>query len=254
MILDPNKIAQREKLILAGLFLAKFDGTALKRLGFKGFAEAYNTIGYALGAKPASIKNYRDEFDPLFPNRRSGWHKRGVREYCQNIFDEYNGLDLEQFAGLIGSFAGAGEKTSGEPQDGAFECAHDSSFAKRLITGLAAEQYFESIHTTIPVFANRLLENTTRLGCGYDYCLRSLHEPDFLAIEVKGISGPAGGVSFTPKEYNAAELMRERFFLFLVKDFRKRPVHEIFQDPLSSRLRFRRTEQVSIQISWTTSV
>ncbi len=58
--------------MLAGLYLSKFDALGLKRLGFKSFAEAFNVIGYAVGAPPASIKNYRDEFDPLFPNRRKG--------------------------------------------------------------------------------------------------------------------------------------------------------------------------------------
>jgi hypothetical protein len=36
----------------------------LKELSFESFVEAFNVIGYALGSKPASIKNYRDEFDP----------------------------------------------------------------------------------------------------------------------------------------------------------------------------------------------
>src|SRR5258708_27539037 len=76
MLLDSQQIAKREKLILVGLYLAKYDSLGLKRLGFESFAEAFNVIGYALGSRPASIKNYRDEFDPLFPNRRKGWHKR----------------------------------------------------------------------------------------------------------------------------------------------------------------------------------
>ena len=70
MELDSHRIALREKLILVGLYLSKYDSLGLKRLGFSSFVEAFNVIGYALGSKPASIKNYRDEFDPLFPNRR----------------------------------------------------------------------------------------------------------------------------------------------------------------------------------------
>lgn len=76
---DDLSISLRDKLVLTGLYLSKFDEAGLKRLGFKTFTEAFNVIGYALGAKPASIKNYRDEFDPLFPNRRKGWHKRETR-------------------------------------------------------------------------------------------------------------------------------------------------------------------------------
>src|ERR1700675_3034932 len=104
MVLNPLRIAAREKLILAGLYLSKYDAAGLKKLGFESFLEAFNVIGYALGSKPASIKNYRDEFDPLISKRRKGWHKRPTREYCLKIFEEYKGLDLETFSGLIKSF------------------------------------------------------------------------------------------------------------------------------------------------------
>src|SRR5271166_2654434 len=99
MILNSERIANRERLILTGLYLAKYDSIGVRRLGFQSFAEAYNVIGYALGSKPASIKNYRDEFDPLFPNQRRGWHKRKIREYCLRILEAYKGLDLESFTG-----------------------------------------------------------------------------------------------------------------------------------------------------------
>lgn len=75
---DP--FSKRQRLILAGLYLSKYDSLGLKLLGFGRFKEAFNVLGYALGAKPASIKNYCDEFDPLFPNRRLGWHVRSPRQ------------------------------------------------------------------------------------------------------------------------------------------------------------------------------
>jgi len=79
----------RESPIIAGLYLSKFDSLGLEELGFGSFVEAFNVIGYALGSKPASIKNYRDEFDPLFPNRRRGWHKRPIRDYCLKVFERF---------------------------------------------------------------------------------------------------------------------------------------------------------------------
>ena len=63
MILNPDRIANRTKLILTGLYLAEYDSAGLKRLGFRSFVEAFNVVGYALGSQPASIKNYRDEFE-----------------------------------------------------------------------------------------------------------------------------------------------------------------------------------------------
>ncbi len=102
----PELIAARQRLILAGLYLSKYDSLGLKKLGFGSFAEAFNVIGYAMEAQPATIKNYRDEFDPLFPNRRKGWRKRTVRQYRWKVFEEYKDLDFESFTGLIQSFVG----------------------------------------------------------------------------------------------------------------------------------------------------
>src|ERR1700682_1260586 len=148
MELSSQRIAAREKLILVGLYLSKYDSLVLKRLGFDSFVEAFNVIGYAMGSRPASIKNYRDEFDPLFPNRRKGWHKRPIRDYCLKVFEEYGGLDLEAFANLVKSFAGYDENVWSElqPKEELYE---SESYFSRLITGLAAEQYFESVQASV---------------------------------------------------------------------------------------------------------
>jgi hypothetical protein len=254
MLLSSPHIAKREKLILVGLYLSKYDSLGLKTLGFESFVEAFNVFGYALGSKPASVKNYRDEFDPLFPNRRKGWHKRQIREYCRRVFEEYKGLDLESFTGLLKSFVGYDENVWSEVQAKGEEDESESYFAKRLITGLAAEQYFESVQPSLPEFKGYAIENTTRLGCGYDFRLRTESRRDFLAVEVKGLKERMGSLSLTPKEHDVAMALRDRFFLFVVKNFQEAPFHEIFQNPLSSRLQFRRTERVTVQVSWLASV
>jgi hypothetical protein len=250
-----TKISTRDKLILAGLYLSKYDLHGLKRLGFDSFLEAFNVIGYALGSKPASIKNYRDEFDPLFPNRRKGWHKRVTRSYCLAVYEQYNSLDFESFTGLIRSFVGYDENVDSGIQVVEEQNEEASSFAKRLITGLAAERYFESVQAELPEFKDYLIENTTRFGCGYDFRLRnSPDDNEFLAVEVKGLKDRTGSVMMTPKEYETALAMRDRFFLFIVRNFRETPAHEIFRDPLSSGLRFNKIERVTIQVSWLASV
>ena len=142
MLLDASRIPAREQLILAGLYLSKYDWIGLKKLGFGSFMEAFNVIGYAMGSRPASIKNYRDEFDPLFPNRRKGWHKRPVRNYCLKVCEDYKGLDLESFTGLIKSFVGYDENAWSQARDKGEEGGSESAFAKRLITGLAAKTIF----------------------------------------------------------------------------------------------------------------
>lgn len=239
---------------MAGMYLSKYDSLGLKRLGFKTFVEAFNVLGYAMGSRPASIKNYRDEFDPLFPNNRKGWHKRAIRDYCRKVFEAHNNLDFDSFTGLIKSFLGEDESTLIECRSEGAEADTPSNFANRLITGLAAERYFESVHTTLAQFEGYELENTTLYGCGYDFRLRAPARPDFLAIEVKGLKDRVGSLSMTAREHDVAANLRDRFFLFVVKNFQESPSHEIFQDPLFGPLQFTRSERATVQVSWVTTV
>jgi hypothetical protein len=100
------------------------------------------------------------------------------------IFTDYKNLDIETFAGLIKSFTGYDEDSWSEVQPTAEKPDGESFFAKRLITGLAAEHYFESTHPTLSQFKDYSIENTTRLGCGYDFRLLPQAGGNFLAVEV----------------------------------------------------------------------
>ena len=73
-------------------------------------------------------------------------------------------------------------------------------------------------------------------------------------MEVKGLRGRTGSLSLTPKEHGVATALRDRFFLFVVKNFRESPFHEIYRDPLSCRLQFRKSERVTVHVSWLATV
>lgn len=252
----PKRFTKRDKLILTGLYLSKFDVPGLKPLGFSSFVEAFNVIGFALGSKPASIKNYRDEFDPVFPNKRKGWHKRPMRDYCKQIYEKYKSFSLQEFSGMIkkltyqnGEIDILEEKVLrkyGKPDE--------HSFAKRLLTGQAAENFFEINYHEIPEFKNFHLENTTKLGCGFDFKLTNDKDTNFLGIEVKGLFESFGAISLTPKEYNVADILKNRFYIFVVKNFKESPYFEFYQNPLESKLLFKKIERQVKQISWTANV
>src|SRR6185437_3330196 len=186
------------------------------------------------------------------PNHRQGWHKRQTRRYCLDVFEEYGSLDIESFTGLVRSFFGyddsmASEIVSPKKRD------RESGFAQRLITGAAAERYFESVLASLSEFEGMAMQNTTRLGCGYDFRMQSASNKEFLAVEVKGLKNKTGTLSLTPKEHQVATAMLGRYFLFVVKNFVESPFHEIFQNPVSG-LAFKKKERVTIQVSWLATI
>jgi len=236
-----QKLSLREKSILAGLFLAKFDERGLKYLGFDNFTEAFNVIGFSLEVKPMSVKNYRDEFDPIFPNKRQGWHKREIRQYCKDIYNSFKDLDIRNFSNLLKEIIYENHERDVLMEQVAKEEDRESSFAKRLITGQAAEHYFKENYITIDVFKNYQIEDTTKHGCGFDFKLHAENK-EFLGIEVKGLNNSSGNIALTNKEYSVAQLLRERYFLFIVKNFKEIPFHDYFGNPLNSKLNFNRIE------------
>ena len=240
--------------MLAGMFLSKFDREGLQLLGFSGLWEAFNAMGYSLGGKPTSIKNYMQEFDPLFPNKRKGWHKRDLRPHCREAFNRYGHLPLADFFRLLAPLVlpsvmplPDGMDELAELDDGAFE---NTSFSRRLITGAAAEGFFEACFPKLVEFTNFSLSNVTHFGCGFDFRLQPHDSRPFLAVEVKGMAGAAGEVMMTRKEHQVAAFLRDRYFLCVVRNFNERPVLTLFQNPLEEGLDFARREHQQTTITW----
>jgi len=249
-----KSFSQRERLMLAGLFLSKFDREGLKCLGFSNFSEAYNAMGYALGGKPASIKNYMQEFDPLFPNSRKGWHKRQMRDHCREAYERFGPLSLHEFYRLLSPLL----LTSVMPlPDGMDELAgldednlENESFSKRLITGAAAEGFFESSFPKLADFTGHILTNVTRFGCGFDFRLQPADSRPFLAVEVKGMAEATGEILMTRKEHQVAKYLGDRYFLCVVRNFVESPVLTLFQDPLERGLHFTSRERQQTTVTW----
>jgi hypothetical protein len=246
----------RERQMLAGLFLSKFSVEGLDKLGFKSFSEAYNAIGYALGGKPTSIKNYMQEFDPLFDNGRKGWHGREMRAHCRDVYDRFGSLALDDFSALLPPLLLRTAATRSLPRDLREIAALDDStlenetVSKRLITGVAAERFFISEFPSIHEFVGHKIRNVTRFGCGFDFRLQAPDSDSFLAAEIKGLAAPTGEIMMTPKEHRVAEYLGDRYFLCVVRNFSEKPALSIFRNPLAGDLDFVRRERQQTLETW----
>lgn len=220
------------KMMLIGLYLSKFDQAGLKELGFSSFWQAYNTLAFALGGKAKSINNYRDEFDPYCDNPRKGWAIRPLRKNRKEMMDEYAGLSLSEFADLIcrevSCLGDLDETVSLRKQN-----ANADSFAKRMMTGQSAERFFEEHYAEMPAFTNASVQRTTFLGCGFDFKVSSEGDP-FYAVEVKGLGPENGPFQMTDKEYQIAETLQDRYFLYVVRGFdTPHPFPSLIRNPIS---------------------
>lgn len=246
-------LSKRDKAILIGLFLSKFDRRVLGAFGFSGFKEAFNVFGYSVATSPNSIKNYRDEFDPYFPNGRNGWHKREIREYCRNIMQKTKDLSFEEFYAIICSIITEGNMDVGDIRESDIITKDNGLVQNRLITGKAAEEYFVRHYNAIGVFQNYELKDTTNLGCGFDYKLTNGSSNFY--IEVKGIKEKQGSILMTEKEHAMAGMLQDRYCLFVVSNFREAPTHQLFFNPLKCKsLNFQRQERQVVQVSYSAVV
>jgi len=244
-------LTKTDKATLAGLYIAKFDKQALETLGFSGMWQAFNVIGYSLGSSPASIKNYRDEFDRLFPdNPRKGW-QRPLKTRSEKIFNNFHDLDFSLFTDLINSFL-IPHYEEEKAIDAIIKPDRSESVAKRLITGRAAEEYFKINYPSIMEFKNYDLKDTTNFACGFDFKL-SFGEKYF-CVEVKGLNTNTGNIMLTEKEHFVAGELRMQYCLFVVKNFADKPHHQFFFDPLNSGLSFQKNERIVTQINYSISI
>ena len=247
-----SEYSSRDKAIIIGLYLSKFDSHGLDELGFNGFFNAYNVIGYTLGVEPLSIRGYRDEFDPYFPNKRKGWHKRPLRQYLSEMMASFSNLHFTEFTDLVKSFILPNYNIEKVLPNASKAADVSESVAKRLATGVAAEEYFKANYTVIPEFSGYDLQDTRMMACGFDFRLTSLSA--FYYVEVKGINLKNGSIALTEKEYFVASEFREKYCIFVVRNFIEKPIHEIFFNPLASSLELIRKERHIVQVSYSASI
>lgn len=89
-----------EKALYVTYYLARFDKKALRILKYSTWTEAFNDVAFKLNVKEHSVKNWRDEFDPLFDHRK-GWHKRPMAPSRIHIAEEMKDLKEEEIRKIV---------------------------------------------------------------------------------------------------------------------------------------------------------
>ncbi|SFK27755.1 protein of unknown function [Desulfomicrobium apsheronum] len=240
---------QNQLALVVAYYLSRFDAKAYEALGYGSQAKAHDAIASAIGVKPATLSNMRDEFDPAFDNPRKGWHKREMHPTRKKIIALFQDFSGESLLALVQGIIKNKEHTLPRGVLAEIDAPVDTNtvFVPRGPTGRKAEEYFLDIWQTLGLPASDSVLDTRDQGCGYDFLLDGTTPQ--IAVEVKGLAGNDGGILFTDKEWETAKKMQDNYYLLVVRNVYNSPRHQIVHNPYS-KLRTQQQLRTAIQISW----
>jgi predicted restriction endonuclease len=106
-------------------FLSKFNEQAYNSLKFNTQDATHNKIGEVLeGIKSATIKNYRDIFDPYYGHRK-GWYQSETPLTAKSVKDGFDGYSFEQYYLIVEQILKTPELTLKELFDSINEISND---------------------------------------------------------------------------------------------------------------------------------
>jgi hypothetical protein len=248
--MEPNRILG----MVIAYYFSRFDKDAINSLGYSRQGDAFSDIAKRLKVKPNTLKNWRDEFDPIHRFRR-GWYQRPMSPSRVRVVEALQDLSMHALHQIVLDILH--NERFKETEDGRSLIAviagqkkieRDIVFAPRTPTGNKAEEIFVDWFraTSDKPFDGRLID-TRDLGTGYDFEVRG--DEEIFYIEVKGLAGSSGGISFTDKEWQKAVESRGHYFLFLVSDIGKKPAISIVENPAEVLVAKKRV-YTTVQVNW----
>ena len=237
-------------------YLARFDKIALKNLGYKNWKSSFLDISNKLDVKKHSVRNWRDEFDPLF-GYRAGWHQRPMSPSRTSVALALENLDEPDIRTIVEDILSGKIESDEENLNHLLSIADEnlkkdknSSFILRGPTGKKAEQFFIEYHRINNSPVSGELIDTRDLGCGYDFEIKSESGQHF--IEVKGLANNIGELLFTNKEWKTAKQERTKYTVCLVSNINESPEIVFINNPFS-KLNPRKNIIQTIQVQWSVS-
>jgi hypothetical protein len=234
-------------------YLAKFDKVAYLNLGFGNQLETHKKIGKLLAVNPNTVKNWRDEFDPLFGNR-AGWYQRPLSPSRVREAQAFEDLDEPHILEIVKDILKYSEQGDSEALEQLVNIVNTddtkekkSNYILRTPTGKAAELFFIDYFKNNQKPIEGTLIDCRDFGVGYDFRIEGNNSITY--IEVKGISDFAGGILFTDKEWSIAQKDKENYYVCIVSNLNSLPDLNFIQNP-AENLNPQKNIYTSIQISW----
>lgn len=237
--------------IIVAYAMSRLDDQFLKSFSYKSWRDAFLDAGTRLGVRPASMKNLRDEFDPIHPNSRLGWHKRPLRPNRQRILGEFCETSDEALLDVTSRLL-RGDKEVEEmiTRPLATSRSRVEDVAERLHTGRLAEEFFFANAERICGIRPTELVDCRLDACGFDFGVKRENR---LAIEVKGMKAARGGILFTDREWGQATRRQEFYWLVVVGRIQRTPRAVLIKHPAAS-VKVASSIRQSAVLSWRANV
>lgn len=232
-------------------YLSRFNDIAFNNLGYTTWDKAFEDIAIKLNVNKSSVKNWRDEFDPIHEHR-AGWYQRPMGPSRVTVVNAFEGMNEEELRGIVIEIIN--KNIFNEPENLDLintvisEKQYDGSgkFILRGPTGKKAEQYFIQYYKDHDLPIKGELIDTRENGCGYDFEIKNT---ETYYVEVKGLNKTSGGVVFTSKEWTIAKAKQEKYFLVLISNINEIPKIKIINNP-AKELSPKKNIYTTIQINW----
>jgi hypothetical protein len=233
-------------------YLARFNNEALANLGYNTWNAAFDDISNRLKVKSHSVKNWRDEFDPLFEHR-VGWYQRPMTPSRVKVAQALESLDEVQIREIVKDILSGKLKNEPDEEELLLNIVSDDKeqtnrkFILRTPTGRAAEEFFIKHYAETNSPVPGALHDCRDLGCGYDFKITSGTNETY--IEVKGLAEISGGILFTDKEWRTAKENSENYILCIVKNIPGNPTICFISNP-AKKIKAKKNIYTTIQINW----
>ena len=229
-------------------YLSRFDKQAYDALGFGNQKQTHDNIGRILDVKPATVKNWRDEFDPIH-DARAGWYERSMNPSRVSVVEAMKGLNEEDIRGIVLDILNPKPDIEEINKLVAVISVKGSrrNFVPRGPTGKKAEQYFIDHHADNGLPYPGILRDTRENGCGFDFEI--ITQEKTVYIEVKGLATTTGGIVFTSKEWSTANRLGQSYYLVIIKNLDINGEIEIIQNP-AEVFKPKKSIVTTIQVQW----
>ncbi len=237
-------------------YLSKFNVAAYNSLGYNTMDEAHKGIGKILNTNPHTVKNMRDQFDPLH-GHRVGWYQAPLSPSRISVLEALQDLSELEIRSIV--FDILNKSTVSDPenlsklisvidQEEARKGLRD--FVPRSPTGKRAEEFFIEILNGNNFYIGGALYDHRDLGVGYDF--KILENDTEYFIEIKGISESNGGILLTSKEWEVAKEKGEKYLILIISDLNTNPTIKIIRN-LGANLKPKKYIVRTIQVNYMVS-